>query len=64
MAPAAIFWLIAGGVCYSGGVVFLLFDQRVRYFHAIWHLLVILGSICHFLGIYRIVVTMGLQDRL
>ena len=64
LPPAAIFWLIAGGLCYSGGVVFLLFDQRVRYFHAIWHLLVILGSLCHFLGIYRIVVTVGLQDRL
>ena len=64
LPPEAVFWLIAGGLCYSGGVVFLLFDQRIRYFHAIWHLLVILGSISHFLGIYRIVVTVGLQDHL
>ena len=55
----ALFWLIAGGFFYSIGVVFLIFDRRVRYFHAIWHLFVIAASICHFLGIYKIVVTLG-----
>ncbi len=61
--PAAIFWLIVGGLCYTTGVVFLLFDQRVPYFHAVWHLFVILASISHFLGIYQIVITLGLECR-
>ena len=45
------FWMIAGGCCYLLGVVFLTNDQRVRYFHSVWHVLVILGSICHYIVI-------------
>ncbi len=41
-------WILAGFSCYLLGVVFLLNDTRVRYFHSVWHVLVILGSICHY----------------
>ena len=41
--------LIAGGLSYMLGTVFLAADEKYPYFHAIWHLLVIVGSICHFL---------------
>ena len=44
-------WMIAGAACYLAGTLFLFYDARVRHFHAIWHLLVIAGSACHFLGI-------------
>jgi hemolysin III len=44
-------WLIAGGLLYMGGTVFFYFDDRVRYFHATWHAMVVAGSACHFLGI-------------
>jgi hemolysin III len=44
-------WLLAGGVCYTLGLLFFHFDDRVPYFHATWHLLVIAGSACHYLGI-------------
>jgi hemolysin III len=44
-------WLVAGGVCYSLGLLFFHFDDRVRYFHATWHVLVIAGSACHYFGI-------------
>jgi len=44
-------WMLGGGLCYSLGTLFLFYDARVRHFHAIWHLLVIAGSACHFLGI-------------
>jgi hemolysin III len=40
-------WLFAGGVCYTGGVVFYSTDSRLRYGHAIWHLFVVAGSGCH-----------------
>ena len=40
-----------GGACYLLGTFFLFYDARVKHFHAIWHLLVIAGSVCHFLGI-------------
>jgi hemolysin III len=45
-------WLLAGGVFYAAGLLFFRFDDRVRYFHALWHLLVIAGSACHYLGIF------------
>jgi len=51
-APVEILaWILAGGLCYSTGSVFLRYDQRVRYFHAVWHLFVIAGSVCHYAAI-------------
>lgn len=40
-----------GGVIYTVGVVFLQNDHRSFYYHAIWHLMVMLASLCHYLGI-------------
>ncbi len=40
-------WIVAGGVCYTGGAVFYLL-KKVPYTHAVWHLFVLGGSICHF----------------
>jgi hemolysin III len=48
LPTTGIAWFVAGGCCYTLGTVFLAFDARVRYFHALWHLLVIAGSSCHF----------------
>jgi len=45
---AGLWWMLIGGLCYSVGTVFLIFDNRVRHFHALWHLFVIAGSTCHF----------------
>lgn len=39
-------WLAAGGLCYTGGTVFYALDRR-RWFHAWWHLCVLMGSACH-----------------
>lgn len=49
-------WMTAGGVIYTLGVVVLLNDSRMRYLHAVWHLLVISAAGCHFWAIYRYVV--------
>jgi hemolysin III len=48
-------WMLVGGLCYTVGTLFLVFDTRVRHFHAVWHLMVIAGSICHFLCIFSAV---------
>jgi len=40
-------WLVAGGLCYTVGVAFYLL-RRIRYTHAVWHLFVLGGSVCHF----------------
>jgi hemolysin III len=44
-------WMALGGACYLVGTFFLIYEARARHFHAVWHLLVIAGSTCHFLGI-------------
>lgn len=49
-------WMAAGGVLYTVGVVFLVLDRRVRYFHAAWHVCVLGGSTCHFFAILAFVV--------
>lgn len=51
--------VIAGGACYMVGTLFLVNDERYRYFHAVWHLCVIAGSTCHFYGILVYVVRGG-----
>jgi hemolysin III len=49
--PAAgIGLLVAGGVSYSIGMLFFCRDDK-RYFHAIWHLFVIVGTACHFCAV-------------
>jgi hemolysin III len=42
-----IIWIAAGGIAYTFGLVFYA-SKRIPYNHAIWHLFVLGGSICHF----------------
>jgi hemolysin III len=46
-----VLWLLAGGVAYTAGVVFLT-AKRMRYSHFVWHLFVLAGSTCHFIAVY------------
>ena len=51
LLPATAFWLlVAGGVCYSVGCVFYVLKQ-VPYFHAVFHLLILAGSILQYFSI-------------
>ncbi len=43
-------WLLIGGLFYTGGIVFYVWDH-IRHFHGIWHLFVLAGSVCHYLAI-------------
>lgn len=43
--------MLAGGITYTAGVVFYL-AKRLPYNHAIWHLFVVGGSVCHFYAVY------------
>ena len=45
-----LMWLAVGGLCYTIGVIFYLW-HRLPYHHAIWHLFVLGGSICHFFAV-------------
>jgi hemolysin III len=54
MPPAAIIWLVAGGLFYTvGAIVYITkkldFIPGVFGFHEIWHIFVILGALSHFI---------------
>ena len=50
-----VMWLAAGGIAYTLGVVFFALD-RLRYFHAAWHVFVLAGSMAHYVAILFFVV--------
>jgi hemolysin III len=43
--------LVAGGLCYTLGAGFYLW-KRLPYHHAVWHVCVLAGSICHWAAVY------------
>lgn len=46
--------LVAGGITYTVGVVFYAI-RAIPFHHAIWHLFVIGGSVCHYFAVYTAV---------
>lgn len=56
LGTTGLSWLVAGGICYTVGIVFFAYDQRFRHWHGIWHLFVMAGSLLHFVTIARYVV--------
>ncbi len=51
MPATGLAWLLAGGLSYTLGAAVFLLDHRVRYAHAVWHLFVLGGSVCHFFAV-------------
>lgn len=47
LSDLALMWLLAGGLFYTFGVAFFLWE-RLPYNHSIWHVFVIGGSLCHY----------------
>ncbi|MEW6716551.1 MAG: hemolysin III family protein [Chloroflexota bacterium] len=45
-----LIWLAVGGVVYTVGVIFYAL-RKIPYMHAIWHLFVLGGSICHYFAV-------------
>jgi hemolysin III len=46
LPPVTLWLLLAGGVTYSAGIVFHLWE-RLKFQNVLWHLFVVAGSICH-----------------
>ena len=55
LGPIGFAGLLAGGACYTGGVLFYVNDEKWRHGHGVWHLFVLAGSLCHFLTIWLFV---------
>lgn len=55
LSRAGFWWLAAGGLSYTFGIVFFLLDEKVKHFHGVWHLCVLAGSICQFICLFQYV---------
>lgn len=54
LTDGAIALLVAGGITYTVGVIFYAI-RAIPFHHAIWHLFVLGGSICHYFAVYTAV---------
>ncbi|MDD5470739.1 MAG: hemolysin III family protein [Sideroxydans sp.] len=48
---AGFSWLLAGGIAYTLGILFFLYEQYFKHGHGIWHLFVLAGSALHYCAI-------------
>lgn len=44
--------IVLGGAVYTVGTTFLALGKKKKYFHSIFHLFVLAGSLIHFIGLY------------
>jgi len=51
MPAWGLFWILAGGVMYTGGVIFFAYDHKKKFNHLIWHLFVLGGTACHVVAV-------------
>ena len=51
LSEDGLFWLLVGGAAYTIGAIFYSIG-RLKFNHAIFHVFVLLGSLCHFISIY------------
>lgn len=51
LAPMGLALVVAGGLLYTSGILFYIFDKKRRFFHGIWHLFVLAGSASHYFAI-------------
>ena len=50
MAPIGLWLMLAGGICYTGGIVFYKL-KSIKFMHSIWHLFVLAGAVLHYFAI-------------
>ncbi len=52
LSTNALLFIALGGICYTVGIYFYAKDHK-RYYHPIWHLFVLGGSIFHFFAVFH-----------
>ena len=55
LGSAGFAWVVAGGLCYTVGIVFYALDSRLAHAHGVWHLFVLAGSATHYVAVLRYV---------
>ncbi len=54
MPHSAFWWIIAEGVFYTIGAYFFNKDEEHAFYHAIWHVFIVLGSLSHTIALWLI----------
>lgn len=54
--PTGFWFIIAGGLAYSSGILFYSLDHKIPFGHFIWHLFVIAGSLLQYIAIVLYVI--------
>ena len=54
MPHAAFWWIIAEGVFYTVGSYFFNKDEEHAFYHAIWHVFIVLGAASHTIATWLI----------
>lgn len=44
-------WLAAGGIAYTAGIIFFVYENKHPHWHGIWHIFVLAGSALHYCAI-------------
>lgn len=52
LSPTAFLYILAGGIGYTIGAILYAIGNKHRWFHSIFHVFVVIGSILQFIGIY------------
>ena len=51
LSSDGLLWLVAGGMAYTIGAI-LYSIKKIKFNHAIFHMLVLIGSVCHFVSVF------------
>ena len=54
MSSTALSFLLIGGIFYTVGIVFYAI-KKIKYFHSVWHLFTIAGSVFHYFSILAVI---------
>lgn len=56
--PLSLWFLLIGGLFYTIGIIFYVMKKK-KYFHSIWHLFTVAGSVFHYFSVLMIMVKNG-----
>lgn len=51
VSPLSFWLLLGGGLAYTFGIIFFALGKKVRYFHSVWHLFDLAGTVLQFFSI-------------
>lgn len=60
LSIAGVVWLVLGGIAYTiGGIIYGMKSEKMKVgclgFHEVFHIFVIIGSLCHFISVFNYV---------